>query len=416
MSYLDTPRIHMSGQFFTDPSTINNDPMHYDPACVTPSPWQEPNGQHRFQLRNCTVKSVVAASGSVDDDALIGVPLITTDDPSAAKIVDLDVYQQGVSTLYGMQLRLQLSEDVSITGDVDPATLNLFWFNAVLPTRSWEPSDYVQDSFGGDMNACGVFQTIVRVDASNWPKNPSSVLHQLQESTQQVDGKWLLSFKFVLDGYQNVPQNANFRLGRITGTLGPVLPEEPAYNPGQRWLMPRGFSNDDPWNWPSFNSCPFKVDKARKKLVLDLANSICRESAGGNPVDLGTLYAVIAAPSIPVTQLIGEVDYSAFSYDNAAQIVEMDLSDEHLALLEEGTLSLIMSRTDIGPQAVLTEPADKMAYAVEIRPIRMEGAPGTTASTDVYISKNSKPVAGKQLAIFVESVHGETPGATVPPL
>ncbi len=32
MSYLDTPRLVFSGQFQADPSTVNNDPFHFDTA------------------------------------------------------------------------------------------------------------------------------------------------------------------------------------------------------------------------------------------------------------------------------------------------------------------------------------------------------------------------------------------------
>jgi len=133
MSYLDVPRIHFAGQFFTDPSTVNNDPTHYDPACTKPSPWQEPAGQHRFQLRGCTVKSAMGPNGFVANDPVVGANVVTTDQPDIARLVDLDVYQQGVPTIHGLQLQIALSGGQSITGNMDPATLNGLWFNAVLP-------------------------------------------------------------------------------------------------------------------------------------------------------------------------------------------------------------------------------------------------------------------------------------------
>ena len=76
MSYLDVPRIHFSGRFFTDPSTVDNDPTHYNPDVTNPSPWQEPQGQHRFQFQNCTVNSAVTATGFAANDPLIGRLLI----------------------------------------------------------------------------------------------------------------------------------------------------------------------------------------------------------------------------------------------------------------------------------------------------------------------------------------------------
>jgi hypothetical protein len=414
MSYLDIPRIHLAGRFFTDPSTVNNDPTHYNPDCAVPSPWQEPDGQHRFQLRDCTIRSAVDTNGFVNNDAVIGASFESTDIPDPARIVDLDVYQQGVPTIIGMQISITLPNGQSILGNMDPAVLNGLWFNSVLPTRSWEDSDYVQDSFGGDMNAAGYFHTVVRFNIANWPPVSSLILTQLRGATITVNGQLLLSFRFVLDGYENVPQDSNFRTGRIVGTLGPVFANEPLYNAGQRWMQPRSFSTNDPWNWPSFNECCFKVDKIRNKLVLDLANSLCRQKAGGPPVDLGELTAQIGFLDPPVIN-IGTVDYSEFSYENNAHITELPLTATQIQILDEQGLNLVISRTDLGAPLILSEVADVPVYAVEVRPIRMTGNPGTTATTQVYVSLNGVPVSGKQLNLHIESVHGNTPGATVPP-
>lgn len=414
MSYLDVPRIHFAGRFFTDPSTVNNDPTHYDPAVTRPSPWQEPEGQHRFQFRDCTIRSGVNANGPISNDPIIAAAIETTDIPDPGRIVDLDVYQQGVSALIGVQIKITLSNGQSIVGNMDTATLNGCWFNCVLPTRSWAPSDYVQDSFGGDMNAAGYFHTVIRFNAANWGQTSSAILNQLRATTLTVNGQLLVSFRFVMDGYQNVPQDADFRTGRIVGTLGPVFANEPLYNAGQRWMQPRPSTDQDPWYSPSFNECCFKVDKQRKKLVIDLANSICRQTAGGPPVDLGTLTAQIGFLDPPIVP-IGVVDYSEFAYENNAHIAELPLTDEQFGAVSSNGLNLVMSRNDIGVQNVLSEGTISPVFAVEVRPIRMAGSPGTTATTQVYVSNNGLPVANKQLSLHIESVHGNTPGATVPP-
>ena len=414
MSYLDIPRIHFGGRFFTDPSTVNNDPTHFDPAVTTPSPWQNPNGQHRFQFRDCLIRSAMGTNGFVTSDPIIGSPIVSTDQPDPARIVDLDVYQQSVPTIYGLQLQITVGSQ-SIVGTLDPAVLNLVWFNSVLPTRSWHDGDYVQDSFGGDMNACGGFQSVLRFNAADWPVTSSAILNTLRSTTLSVNNQYLVSLKFVVDGYQNVPQDSQYLTGRIVGTLGPLLANEPVYNPGQRWLMPRAFSESDPWNSPSFNNCPFKVDVQRSKLVIDLANSICRQSAGGPPVDLGVLSATALTPD-PVAVSLGTVDYSEFAYDNNAHITEVSLNAAQLSVIQQGTLNLSMSRTDIGTPTILSEPTNtNIQFAAEQRPITMAGDPGTIVTTQVYVSQKGVPLAGKQLAVLVESVHGNTPGATVPP-
>ena len=431
MSYLDIPRIHFGGRFFTDPSTVNNDPTHYNPDVTNPSPWQTPNGQHRFEFYNCNVRSVMGPAGYIASDSIIGSAITSvisvesgdSTKPIAgaskagkgpARIVDLDVYQQGISTIYGLQITINAGSD-SITGIVDPPSLNNAWFNAVLPTRSWRQSDYDQDSFGGDMNACGVFQSALRINVADWPVTASAVLNQLRSATIVVNNQFLLSFKFTMDGFRNVPENAEYLTGRVVGAIGPVFANEPLYNPGQRWLMPRAFSEQDPWNAPSFNNCCFKVDKNRNVLILDMANSICRQNAGGPPVDLGELRATVVTPE-PVAVGLGLVDYSEFAYDNNAHITELSLNTAQISALEQGKLVLSISRTDLGNQGVLMEAADvDVDFAVEVRPIRMAGDPGTTATTTVYVSQKGIRLAFKQLAVYVESTHGGMGGVTAGP-
>src|SRR5690242_9727521 len=138
MSYLDWPRIHLGGTFFTDPSTVNNDPSHYDPDNTRPSPWQDPKGLHRFKFVDVRVQGALDQNGNfVDSDPVIGIPANSTDQPSAAKIADLDVYQQGVPTIFGFQLQLSLSAAINIVGAMDPCCCNGLWWQRVLPTRGW---------------------------------------------------------------------------------------------------------------------------------------------------------------------------------------------------------------------------------------------------------------------------------------
>jgi hypothetical protein len=74
-----------------------------------------------------------------------------------------------------------------------------------------------------------------------------------------------------------------------------------------------------------------------------------------------------------------------------------------------------MSRTDIGPVEIFKEDITQTNIEVEVRPIRISGKPGNIATTKVYVSKLARPLVGKQLKVDILSVHGNTPGATVPP-
>ncbi len=414
MSYLSYPRINFYGRFFTDPSTVNNDPTHYEVSNTVPSPWQNPKGLHKFQLQDCAIVSAIGKDGEVQDP-IVGLPFLTTDKPSAAKIADIDVYQQGVPTIYGMQVQIPISDGVNLTGLIDPAVLNQLWWVAVLATRSWQDADYQMDSFGGDMNACGVYQSIIRVPVASWPGDEvSPVLAELKSRTLEENGNYLISIRFVVDGYRNVPEDKQYQTGRITGSLGPVYANEPLYSPGVRMLNGRSQNKSDNWNWPMFNTCPFTIDSDRKLLLLDLANGICRKSAGGPPVDLGDLTANINlkdGSKIP----LGNIDYSEFCFNTYSHIVQIPLSDEQIKALNTSSLSIEMSRTDIGPKEIFSEDISQTNIEVEVRPIRIPGSPGSIATTKVYVSKLSKPLVGKKLGIKILSVHGNTPGATVPP-
>jgi len=65
------------------------------------------------------------------------------------------------------------------------------------------------------MNGCGSFQTVIRIDPNNWPNTNSQTLQQLKAATIIVNGQILLSLKFVLDGYHNVPEDSGFALAEL---------------------------------------------------------------------------------------------------------------------------------------------------------------------------------------------------------
>jgi hypothetical protein len=104
MSYLGFPRLHFSGEFQADPSTVNNDPSHFNDATFTPNDqlygdgetngWWNPNGTAYWRLRNCLVQGLYYRDGSYCDasviDPIIGLPIQGARDRVSAKLVDLD--------------------------------------------------------------------------------------------------------------------------------------------------------------------------------------------------------------------------------------------------------------------------------------------------------------------------------------
>ncbi len=75
MSYLDLPRLYFSGNFFANPSTINNDLGSFDPSVVLQdddpnAPGYEswnPDGSAFFWFADCQITGAVGPDGSGPD-------------------------------------------------------------------------------------------------------------------------------------------------------------------------------------------------------------------------------------------------------------------------------------------------------------------------------------------------------------
>jgi hypothetical protein len=438
MSYLDFPRLHIAGSFYTDPSTVDNDPKHYDPAVTNPSPWQEPMGRHWFRILDCAVVSAVdQRANPVGSDPILGAPFASVDAQSAtlapAKLVDLDVYQQGVSTVYGLRVQLDVAAGVTITGTVDPTSLNSVWFNAVLPERGWTGDDsYGWESPGGDANASGWFQSVIRVPAASWPAPGTSLLlDQLRAATATIDGQVVLSFRFVVDGYINnvdaptIPDDGkrlpgiNYRrYGRFTAAIGPYGAGDPVQAPGPRMLSARGWDPNQPPAWfvPALNDCPFKVNPTLGTLSIDLANAVSRTLIGGPFVDLGALTATVRVPGVTEV-ILGQLPYQTCFPDQSG-IAMLKVDPGQIEVLQGNPLVLSTSLPNImGPQ-LFAESPDGTLVVADRRVLRMTSDPDSaavTAAVPVLVTRFGLPAANLSLQAYVEPVHGNTPGATVPP-
>jgi hypothetical protein len=418
MSYLDLPRVHLNGTFFADPSTVNNDPSHYEVDVTRPSPWQNPNGLHRFKLLDVKVTSAIDANGNfVEQDPLLGVAVTSTDKPTAAKIVDLDVYQQGVSTIFGFTLQINVNNDVNLIGKMDPCPANGLWFQRVLPTRGWQDWDhYGNASFGGDTYASATFQSFLRIKEADWPATVGGVLGQLRSATTTDDaGNLLLSIRMVLDAYNNVPWHNDFNTGRILATLGPVAHNEAPHVPGGRWLDPRPI---DPthakWYWPIFYSVPFKfVERAPgvRRLVIDMADGICMQQVGGAPVALGELQPVLGSLGDGI--IIGSFQVTQDFYQNLGGIIEMPVSESQWAA-QKRTLNLATNVEDLGGEYLWLESTSGLVIDAIDQVFRLAGHANTTATARVRISQWGQPAVGFQPSVVVVPVVPKNQGASVP--
>jgi hypothetical protein len=132
MSYLDIPRLHFSGRFQADISTVNNDVRYFDNAgfqekyqTMSGGGGWNPEGTAIFRLVDCKITGARIAQGSIRtpaDDPVIGMALENADDRVFGKLVDLDPQQQMVSQIWGMRLRLtDGSEPALFAGEFAPA-------------------------------------------------------------------------------------------------------------------------------------------------------------------------------------------------------------------------------------------------------------------------------------------------------
>jgi hypothetical protein len=453
MTYLDLPRFTISGSFYTDPSTVDNDPSHYDASCTNPSPWQDPGGSHSFSFqdllagqtpnRDFTTPTVSCAFDK-NGNAQLGDPLVNTvvasmDAPngmtgvplSPAKMIDLDVYQQAVSTIYGFFMKLQVGA-TTLIGAMDPTALNSVRFDRVLPTRGWQPWDsYGAGSFGGDTYASGVFQAVLRIPASSWPASSGSpVLDQIRSLTQaDQNSNLLLSIRFTLDGYQNVAWHSeDFRIGRLLATVGPVLAGDPAQCVAGRWLqgytVNQGNPGSIPWNQPSLYGAPFQVRQIAAGWVvsMDLSNALMAAEPGGAPLDLGNLSVYIGDGS---TGVVGApFQLNGVFYSLSGGIVDLPLTAAQYAASQSAPFFIVSSRTDIvglstfnSLPVLWAESATGLRIACDSRAFQLASDTPSqgSATSAVYVTQWGAPVTNP--AVIQCGVYPCDPGngaATVP--
>jgi hypothetical protein len=312
MTYMDWPRFHFAGAYFSDPSTINNDPEHYDSDAFDRATewlpgneggWWNPDGRHAFRFENVTVRGAVGGDGqAVTGDPVVGMRFITHG-LVPAKLVDLDTDQQMVSTIFGLQVALVDGVgNVLVEGEMEPAPFTDIW------RRSTAGS--------GDEAASAVFQSTLQI--SRWGELSSApFVEQLHDAA--TDGT--LSIKFNVDRYSMNRASPRFARGRIVGTVGIARAGEPRHTVvGRQFgthVHPLGLA------FPSFrppsgvNYFPGVVDTAARKIRLDLGNALSVSSAGGSIQNIGELALLCRADDGSVTE-IASIDYHDASwYDSS---------------------------------------------------------------------------------------------------
>ncbi|MFZ6759509.1 hypothetical protein ACO0K9_20070 [Undibacterium sp. Ji50W] len=201
MSYLTYPRLHFSGGFLADPSTVNNTPDNYtDKNDVIPKLqlYWNPNGTGIFDFQGCLVTKVVYGPGNEttdpDVDPVIGQPVNAVYAMAAPKLVDLDPCQQNTSEIWGLSLQVAgiTAKPGSISdfvrGDYVAGSYNAVWAQAINGPRS-------------SGSGCGVYQSsLTNLSWTTAPKPQSKFLSQLQQQSPKQ-----LSVNFVVNAHNNAP-------------------------------------------------------------------------------------------------------------------------------------------------------------------------------------------------------------------
>lgn len=394
MSYLDTPRFSFLGGFHADVPTRNNDLGNYAPdnsiPIVTPGDWNS-NGAGGFGFRRCRVTSAMTRDGRLIDsaagDRLIGAAISSRPhggntlprEFGDAKIVDLDPFQRRLSTIFGLEITIEINtpdDQLIVNGKMEPTCFRDYWNRRALG--------------GMLMPASTTFQSILTDVSWNGSLDLSPVLEQLANASEQT-----LSIKFNVDRFalSNDPeQNLS---GRLIGTIGPYVEGEPHQFVAQRRLVWTAAAKTS-----QFWAAPWQVDRRRQKLVFDLGNSVQVASTGGPAVNQQVHAAILPtegssklAKSVVLTP---PLNTSNQQLELTAGIVEADLDDRQSLLLDEQRIGLLLSPNDVQP--VLAEHPSGKYIDVEEWVYRLD--PGESATIRVRALWLGQPLANEQVPFY----------------
>src|ERR1043165_456860 len=164
MSYLDTLRMHFAGNFFSNPSTVNNHPAHYDNASFDRAKhwkrgsggsaehgWWNPGGANLFKFESLRVTTAVYNDGSPATGNVDGLFAfqIESRGRNPGKMVDLDPDQQLVSMIFGLEIALiDDAGRVALEGSFHSAPFTDIWRKGPPPGGDEAASVAYQSEIG----------------------------------------------------------------------------------------------------------------------------------------------------------------------------------------------------------------------------------------------------------------------------
>ncbi|RMQ49805.1 hypothetical protein ALQ04_01311 [Pseudomonas cichorii] len=408
MSYLNSLRLHFAGKFQANVSTVNNDAGHYDnaafkssyqqlegPHMKPPNGWFNPQGDAAFRLLGCTINSAWTPAGAVNQsDPVLRYIIADANSRVPAKMVDLDPEQQLVSEIWGLEVRIaDINGDTLLSGQFLPAAFIDIW-------------DRATGSGSGDIGAGATYQSVL--NNLQWGDvSGSTFLSQLKQTTETTG---LLSIKFNVDGLNMTNTSPDFMCGRIAGTIGPYLADEPRHlvigrhfmasaSPQGNFFTPVG----------GINFFPAVIDTGASCIYLDLGNALSTTAPGAGLNDLGDLklgaYEPLLTPTRPTGTIIplgtvasqGIDGYSSNAdwYAKTAGIVVLPLSAQQLQIARTNVLVLSGNKGIVineWANAAFIR-ADKFVYRL---------SPDEKVDIPVYAMQYGQPLAGISVSFTLD--------------
>jgi len=394
MSYLNSVRLHFKGIFQAAPSTVNNDPTHFDNATFLPSyqerqtasdpnGWWNPQGDATWRLIDCAITSAWIGTGSAapKDDIIHSCLVADSDRTVAAKLVDLDPEQQLVSEVWGMQVRICRPDGTNLLRS---------HYTTTPFADIWDRAQ----GGGGDIGAGAMYQSVL-YDLEWGDIGGSVFLRTLRDAA--ADG--LLSIKFNVDGYNMDFRSPRFTQGRIAGTIGPASHNEPKHFVlGRHFMAQPGSGGNFFAPAGKINFCVAALDEQAGKLLVDLGNALPSASAGGPMQDLGGLTLAYVGNPAPVN--IGDISYLQPAwYDQTAGVAEVpsdrSLTSDEIAAIQSNPLALLLTPTGGTAAIAIAEPADGLYVRADQFVYRMD--PGDRRDVSLYATKWGNRYAGARI-------------------
>jgi hypothetical protein len=409
MSYLNPVRIHFAGRFRADVSTINNQADRFDnsdfviPEDQRPGSGQsggmwQPAGTGAWRIDQCTVTGASLGGKPVSRDPVLGLEIRDSGDRVAAKLVDLDPYQQMASTIFGLEVRIvdPVAKTVLMRGSFKPAPFFDIWFGRGLQSS-------------GDMGASAFFQSVL-TDVEWGDTGASPVFAGLRSASQEG----MLSIKFMTDAYSMGLPKRGF--GRIVGTIGPHLPGDPSHFTPGRFLAPM-----QPQLGPGPVTAPLGyvgcwVDQANRQVIADFGNAI--PTGLGGLIDVGPLHLMVPYGSkvLDLGQLKGYTAPSWYEQTAGIQAFPPDrsLTDSEMSILAANPLCVgsPLANPDYfsafaaeAPDGIFLRP-DEFVYRLE---------PGKSQDVRVMALQFGQPLSGAAVTATVSGFGLQPTGPNDPP-